>query len=1064
MPTISTTIRILEKEPNKKGDLFGRLMGDYFLVLGYDNARFNIHKSGREIDLEAEHRTEQRRVIAECKAKEEPTGGDEINKFVGSLDAEKRKSEVDTTGYFISLSGFKETAIEQENEVGGKRLILVNGEQVVTELVKGHIIVSPEQAMERAGRCAVNQSDCLLPEKAYELLAHELGWIWVIYYSQNKERTHFTLIHADGETIALSIAKTIIESDLSVGGSLNSLTYLPPQDESPIYEKQIFEAKKKYFNYLANECGEIQLEGLPADQEIGARRLNLENIFVPLHLIPSSEHEQNVSLITEDEDHDHKYEQTKRESVGNILRRFSHLTILAAPGSGKSTLLKRLAIAYAFPDRRKLIADDLPDRTYLPLFIRCRQLGDMAKAPIREILGNIPQRAEMPDMKEAFLLLVNNALRNGEAIILIDGLDEISDESTRVAFIHQLRIFLGTYPTVSIIVTSREAGFRIVGRALITHCAHYRIADFDDADIKRLTVAWHKEVVGNRPEVISEAEKLAKAIHETNRVRLLAKNPLLLTTLLLVKRWVGQLPTRRSVLYGKAIEVLLMTWNVEGHEPLDQEEVVPQLAFVAFMMMKKGIQRISSRMLKEMLTLARKQMPEILGYAKLGVNEFIERVELRSSLMMLSGHEIEQGTIYPMYEFRHLTFQEYLAAKAIVDGHYPNRQDSDTLLTMLELHLDDVRWEEVIPLVAVLSGRKVTPLIQQLINLCKAPLPDDLKPSKEPKVHPVDVLGQCILDEIQIPPDLLKEGLEWISRRDRGPSQLIRFLYNGKYGNILHQIVKDAYMISEKDLLSLGSALADVTLEDVGFNGRQDFTSQLVDRLSNFLIDKDLIKKAAGALAIMDISFYFNTRKSLESAISLEQQKLFKTLGDNLIPILYSDDHRLYFAACWALAWIGNTKTWTPEHNPDVLPRLLHIWQDSKVAEVQYVAAWAISTLPIIARTVKPFSEPDTALIDFIKEQSLLDRNKRWNNAKKLASFVIGFYCSKPWTDEELARLVASEFDMPFSFRNNTQTALLNALGEAGKKELEFLKQKESSKKLRIKRKDKRYIVKREHK
>jgi len=51
-------IEILEKDKNKKGDLFGRLMSDLFHALGYDEPRFNIHKSGREIDLNARHRTE----------------------------------------------------------------------------------------------------------------------------------------------------------------------------------------------------------------------------------------------------------------------------------------------------------------------------------------------------------------------------------------------------------------------------------------------------------------------------------------------------------------------------------------------------------------------------------------------------------------------------------------------------------------------------------------------------------------------------------------------------------------------------------------------------------------------------------------------------------------------------------------------------------------------------------------------------------------------------------------------------------------------------------------------
>src|SRR5712671_2125266 len=106
-----SAIRILEADANKRGDLFGRLMVDLFLALGYDEARLNVHKSGREIDLQATHRTEKRQVRAECKATHELIGGDLINKFIGALDAEKRQSrQHPIVGYFVSLAGFTETA------------------------------------------------------------------------------------------------------------------------------------------------------------------------------------------------------------------------------------------------------------------------------------------------------------------------------------------------------------------------------------------------------------------------------------------------------------------------------------------------------------------------------------------------------------------------------------------------------------------------------------------------------------------------------------------------------------------------------------------------------------------------------------------------------------------------------------------------------------------------------------------------------------------------------------------------------------------------------------------
>src|SRR5229473_7342667 len=100
-------IRILEEDNNRRGDLFGRLMADLFVALGYEQPRLNIHKSGRELDLDADHRLEPRRAIGECKATGETVGGGEVNKFVGALDAELSEGPP-ITGYFISLSGFKE--------------------------------------------------------------------------------------------------------------------------------------------------------------------------------------------------------------------------------------------------------------------------------------------------------------------------------------------------------------------------------------------------------------------------------------------------------------------------------------------------------------------------------------------------------------------------------------------------------------------------------------------------------------------------------------------------------------------------------------------------------------------------------------------------------------------------------------------------------------------------------------------------------------------------------------------------------------------------------------------
>src|ERR1035438_4744172 len=276
----STTIRILETDTNRRGDLFGRLMADLFVALGYEQPRLNVHKSGRELDLWADHRLELRRAIGECKATSEPIGGDDLNKFVGALDAEQEDARP-VTGYFVSLSGFRETAIEQERQRHRTKVVTLTGSQIIGELVEGRIIIAKERATELAGRCCGALQDLTLDPQP-ELLAHERGWIWCIYYAQGKARTHFALIHSDGTPLARRLAEEVIAADQNCGGDLHMLTCLnpaplPDSDTDP----RVTDALAAYRKYLESECGYVQLDGLPADSDVGSRRLRLEALFVP---------------------------------------------------------------------------------------------------------------------------------------------------------------------------------------------------------------------------------------------------------------------------------------------------------------------------------------------------------------------------------------------------------------------------------------------------------------------------------------------------------------------------------------------------------------------------------------------------------------------------------------------------------------------------------------------------------------------------------------------------------------------------------------------------------------
>lgn len=769
------SIRILEKENNRRGDLFGRLMADLFVALGYEQPRLNIHKTGREVDLSAEHRLEPRRAIAECKATTEPIGGDDLNKFVGVLDAERGDGEA-ITGYFISLAGFKETAIEQESQRRKTKIVLLTGAQVVSELIKGRILVPKERATELAGRCCGALNHLVLDPEA-EFLAHERGWIWAIYYTQGKARTHFTLVHSDGTPLARVLADKIVAADRICGGELHGLFCLNPipspgsDNDSPVAA-----TLAAYRRYIESECGFIQLDGMPADSDVGSRRLRLESLFIPLHL----------NIITKDE---REPKEVERKAAGAVLAEHHRLALLAPPGGGKSTLIKRLAIAYADPARRDRIADGLPQRDWLPLFFRCRELRSSARGSFAELLEMLSQRELVRQHAATFLTCVDRALLDGRVLLLVDGLDEISDPGERAAFVCTLRMALQAYPGVAIVVTSREAGFRHVAAHLASVCTYATLAPFDDEDISRLTGAWHREVVGDTEKVRADTEQLAATIVRNDRIKRLAVNPLLLTTLLLVKRWVGSLPTRRVVLYGKAVEVLLMTWNTEAHEPIPEEEALPQLCYVASAMMFVGVQKISRPRLTSLLQEARNVLPTELSYVKGTVNQFIHRVEDRSSLLMMAGHDVEDGQLVEFFEFRHLTFQEFLTAKAMVAGWHRGRAENDTLVSILEPYLEKEEWREVIPLAAALGSKAAEALIKKLTkNLIDAKNLESHSPA-------FFALGNCLADEAAARPEAVRDALRELVRLGSllVTAPFTPVLARSKYGGELLQEARKAF-------------------------------------------------------------------------------------------------------------------------------------------------------------------------------------------------------------------------------------------------------------------------------
>ncbi len=497
----------------------------------------------------------------------------------------------------------------------------------------------------------------------------------------------------------------------------------------------------RYLQHLISQNRYLQLQGIRS----GGKLVNIEldRIYITLRTThqtgPSGDHADwlvDEQMLAPGEAHRDREKggqiDTTRVTVNEALTEHERLVVLGDPGSGKTTLLRFLTLLYArdLADGTQQVHEQLglADRGNLPILLELRHFGSFLKAHqphddgaeghvtlLRFLLQRLKnERIEMPEN------FFDNWLVQGNASILLDGLDEVADPALRRRVARLVDAFCRAYPACRFVVSSRIVGYTEASQ-LSEDFATTTVRDFTMDDVATFLSQWHRLVAigqmgpGETAEAsaANQTRKLLESIEQSERVRELAINPLMLTVIALIHRDRVKLPDRRAELYQEAVEVLLGKWDeargvqetlvIDG-QSFDIGDRRLVLQHLALAMHEQALKEIDADPLRAILA---QQLSDVVTEERdleTAVVRFLNTIQERTGLLVARG----EGT----YAFSHLTFQEYLAALAVAGR--------DDYVEYSLRHTADEWWREVILLEAgclsTKSKEKTTRLIRAIAD------------------------------------------------------------------------------------------------------------------------------------------------------------------------------------------------------------------------------------------------------------------------------------------------------------------------------------------------------------
>ncbi|MBP0019950.1 MAG: NACHT domain-containing protein [Cyanobacteria bacterium SBLK] len=474
------------------------------------------------------------------------------------------------------------------------------------------------------------------------------------------------------ETLAIAaisgIAVPIFQSIWETGGKALDFIGKGVNEQT---RQLIFSASQQYATNYTERHGTLKVLGM-------REPVNLESVYTTVRVLDEESLRQFESL----EDREENFRQgrhrrftpneTQAQRGIDIAKLQQYLIILGAPGAGKSTFLKRVGLEALKGQEGEF------EFSCIPIFIELKRF-DSADVSLEDFITKEFEISGFPTAEN----FTRSALEQGKLLILLDGLDEVPSENLN-PLMGQIQDFVDRYADNRYIISCRTEAVR----SSLSRFTDVVIGDFDDGQIEEFIQHWFSS---DRDREAETAQKCWQLLQKPKNAaaKELAHTPLLLTFLCRVYDRSQNFPNNRSVLYRKALRILLEEWASEKRIQLDEiyqglhaeaEEIL--LSEIAYQGFTNDRFFFSKR--------------ELVEPIKTFLTDNLNAPQNLDGESILNAIVIQQGIIVKraedVYSFSHVTLQEYLAAQYI--------SDNDLIEKITNAHLKEMHWQEVFVLIA----------------------------------------------------------------------------------------------------------------------------------------------------------------------------------------------------------------------------------------------------------------------------------------------------------------------------------------------------------------------------